>query len=70
MAKKRTTLLLEPSLVKAAQKALGTKTVTQTVDLSLREVVRDRLRQELRRRLGTFHLDLDLRELRRLRRHG
>ena len=65
MAKKRTTLLLEPSLVKAAQKVLGAKTITETVELSLREVVKDRCTEALRRRL-----DLGLPELRRLRRNG
>jgi hypothetical protein len=70
MAKKRTTLLLEPSLVRAAQKALGAATATQAVEYGLQEVVKHHRRQALRRRLGTFDLDLDLAQLRRLRRRG
>ena len=68
MAKRRTTLLLEPSLVRAAQKVLGTATITKTVELSLRETVKKSRREALRRRLGTFDLNFDLQELRLLRR--
>ena len=68
MAKKRTTLLLEPSLVQSVQRALGAATITETVELSLQEALRQSRREALRRRLGTFDLDLDLKQLRRLRR--
>ena len=57
-------------MVRAVQKLLGAATVTQTVELSLQEVLRGRRQDALRRRLGTFDLDLDVRELRQLRRHG
>lgn len=68
MAKHRTTLLLDKSLVRAAQQALGASTITEAVERSLREVVAQSRREALRRRLGTFDLDLDLVTLRRLRR--
>lgn len=70
MAKHRTTLLLDRSLVQAARKALGTSSVTKTVERSLEEIVKRDRREGLRRRLGTVDLDLDLEQLRRLRRQG
>ncbi len=70
MPKRRTTLLLEPSLVQAAQKALGSSTITETVERSMEEFLSNRRRELLRQRLGTFDLDLDLKKLRRMRRHG
>ena len=68
MAKHRTTVLLDPLLVQAAQKALGTSTVTETVERSLTEAIKRSRREALRKRLGTFDLDLDLEKLQRLRR--
>jgi len=68
--KKRTTLLLEPGLVRAVQKALGAATITDAVERSLQEALKTTRRQALRRRLGTIDLDLDLIRLRRLRRDG
>jgi Arc/MetJ family transcription regulator len=67
MAKHRTTLLLDPDLVQAAQKALRTTTVTETVERSLQAALNQSRREALRKRLGAFDLDLDLKELRRLR---
>ncbi len=70
MAKRRTTLLLEPSLVRAVQKALRASTISQAVEISLEAALKQHRRLALRQRLGTFDLDLDLGQLRRLRRHG
>ena len=67
MAKHRTTLLLDPELVRAAQKALRAATVTETVEWSLRAALNQNRREALRKRLGGFDLSLDLKELRRLR---
>jgi Arc/MetJ family transcription regulator len=67
MAKHRTTLLLDHDLVQAAQKALRATTVTETVERSLQAALNQSRREALRKRLGAFDLDLDLKELRRLR---
>ena len=67
MANHRTTLLLDPDLVHAAQKALRASTVTETVERSLQAALNQSRREGLRKRLGTFDLNLDLKELRRLR---
>ena len=60
-------MLLDPDLVQAAQKALRAATVTETVERSLQTALNQSRREALRKRLGAFDLDLDLKELRRLR---
>jgi len=66
----RTTLEIDDAVLKEALRLSGAKTKTEVIDLALRELVRQRQRQLLQRELGTFDLDLDLEELRRLRRTG
>lgn len=63
----RTTLDIDEVLLERAMEASGTKTKTEVVELALRELIRQRQRELLRKELGTFDLDLDLEELRRLR---
>ncbi|MBI4322207.1 MAG: type II toxin-antitoxin system VapB family antitoxin [Chloroflexi bacterium] len=66
----RTTLEVDDELLKAAMRLSGAKTRTEAIKLALREFVRHRERELLRRDLGTFDLDLDAAELRRMRRAG
>ena len=58
--RRKTALLVDDELVEQARRILGTRTTTDTIDLALREVVRQegraRLLERLRRRQG---LDLD-----------
>ena len=56
----RTTLDLPAALMDEAQKVLGFKSKTDTVVLSLTELVRRRRIEELRGLLGRVDLDLDL----------
>lgn len=70
MPRQRTTLLLDPALIREVQTLTGASTITETVELSLRETLKARRRQELRARLGTFDLDLSLAQLRQSRSHG
>lgn len=63
----RTTLDIDEVLLERAMEASGTKTKTEAVELALRELIQQRQRELLRKELGTFDLDLDLEELRRLR---
>ena len=61
----RTTLDLPAALMDEAQKMLGFKSKTDTVVLSLTELVRRRRIEELRGLLGRVDLDLELDRSRR-----
>jgi Arc/MetJ family transcription regulator len=61
----RTTLDLPAALMDEAQRMLGFKSKTDTVVLSLTELVRRRRIEELRGLLGRVDLDLDLDRSRR-----
>lgn len=61
----RTTLDLPEALMGEAQKLLGFKSKTDTVILSLTELVRRRRIEELKGLLGRVELDLDLDSSRR-----
>ena len=61
----RTTLDLPAALMDEAQKLLGFKSKTDTVVLSLTELVRRRRIEELRGLLGHVNLDLDVDRSRR-----
>jgi Arc/MetJ family transcription regulator len=61
----RTTLDLPASLLDEAQKLLGFKSKTDTVVLSLTELVRRRRIDELKSLAGRIELDLDLDRSRR-----
>ena len=61
----RTTLDLPEALMGEAQKLLGFKSKTDTVILSLTELVRRRRIEELKGLLGRVELDLDLDRSRR-----
>ena len=64
----KTSIDLDPELVRKAQKALGTTTIKGTVDASLKAVVRQRQLEALADALGTIPLDLTTVQLRRQRR--
>lgn len=63
----RTTLDLPSELLDEAQRLLGLKSKTDTVVLSLRELVRRKRIDELRKLLGTVTLDVDVPRSRRRR---
>ncbi|HJS56976.1 MAG TPA: type II toxin-antitoxin system VapB family antitoxin [Vicinamibacteria bacterium] len=56
----RTTLDLPESLLEEARQALGFKSKTDTVVVSLQELVRRRRLDELKSLLGRVRLDIDL----------
>ncbi len=66
----RTTLDINEGLLGDAMRLSGARTKTEAIELALRELVRRRERELLRKELGSFDLDLDLEELRRLRKAG
>ncbi len=61
----RTTLDLPDELLEEARRLLGFKSKTDTVVLSLRELVRKRRVEELKDLLGSIELDIDVSESRR-----
>lgn len=61
----RTTLDLPDELLEEARRLLGFKSKTDTVVLSLRELVRKRRVEELKDLLGSIELDIDTAESRR-----
>lgn len=66
----RTTLEIDNELLEAAMRLSGAKTKTEAIELALRELIRRKERELLRKELGSFELDLDLEQLRFLRRAG
>lgn len=63
----KTTIDIDPRLLKEARKALGTTTLKGTVDASLKAVIRQRRLQALADALGTIPLDLRPDQVRRQR---
>jgi Arc/MetJ family transcription regulator len=61
----RTTLIIPPELLKEAQNLLGIKSKTDTVILSLRELIRRKRLDELKQLSKHIHLDIDLDRSRR-----
>ena len=64
----KTTIEIDATLLREAQKALGTTTIKGTVDASLKAIVRQRQLQVLADALGTIALELTTDQLRRQRR--
>ena len=63
----KTTIEIDPALLKEAQNVLGTTTIKGTVDASLKAVIRQRQLQALADALGSIPLELTTEKLRRQR---
>lgn len=61
----RTTLDIPQELIEEARRILGFKSKTDTVILSLQELIRKRRIEELKDLMGSVELDIDLDESRR-----
>lgn len=66
----RTTLDIPEELIDEARRVLGFKSKTDTVILSLRELIRRRRIEELKDLLGSVRLDVDVETSRRRIRTG
>ncbi len=66
----RTTLDIPEKLIEEARRLLGFKSKTDTVVLSLQELIRRRRIEELKNLLGSVRLELDVAASRRRRRRG
>jgi Arc/MetJ family transcription regulator len=68
MCRMRTTLDIPGELIEEARRVLGFKSKTDTVVVSLRELIRRRRIDELKKLLGSVRLDIDIPASRRRRR--
>jgi Arc/MetJ family transcription regulator len=66
----RRTVVIDDKLLEEARRVLGTRSIRETVEAGLREAIRRRRLEELRRSLGKVELDLTPEELARLRNEG
>lgn len=63
----RTTLDIPAELLNEAQKILGFKSKTDTIVLSLQELIKKKKREEIKSLSGKIELDLDIQNTRRRR---
>ena len=63
----KTTVFIDDKLINEAIKAVGAKTKREVIEKGLKELIKTKNRQALRKELGTYDLDLSLNELERLR---
>ena len=63
----RTTVIVDEKLLKKASDALGTKTIRDTIEKALEEVVNEQRRQKLLTLMRTMEIDLTQEELERWR---
>lgn len=64
---RKTTVLINEQLLKAAMEAIGARSKKEAIEAGLQSLVRQRNREAFRKELGTFEIDLTLNELERLR---
>lgn len=63
----RRTVAIDDDLLEEARRVLGTRGIRETVEAALREAIRRRRIDQLRRSLGNIKLDLTPQELSALR---
>ena len=63
----KTTVFINDSLINEALKVSNLKTKKEVIEAGLRELVRKRNRELLRKELGSFDIDLSLEELKKRR---
>ncbi|MBI2909590.1 MAG: type II toxin-antitoxin system VapB family antitoxin [Chloroflexi bacterium] len=66
----RRTVFVDDKLLQEARELLGTRGIRATIEAGLREVIRRRRLEQLRRSLGTMDMDMTPEELERLRDEG
>ena len=70
LGRMRTTLDIPEDLIEEARQLLGFKSKTDTVILSLRELIRRRRLEELKEIMGSVELEIDIPDSRRRPRRG
>ena len=64
---KKTTVFINEELIKEAISIAGVRSKKEAIEAGLRSLIKHHNREALRKELGTFELDLDSKELDRLR---
>lgn len=64
---KKTTVFINENLLEEAISIAGVRSKKEAIEAGLRSLIRQHNLEALRKELGTFELDLDLKELDRLR---
>lgn len=67
MSMRKTTVMINEQLLKAAMEATGARSKKEAIEAGLQSLVRQYNREALRKELGTFDIDLTLKELDQLR---
>ena len=66
---KKTTVVLDETLLQEAKEATGAKTKKETIETALSEVVKRRQRELLIEEMGTYNLDLEQDDIEKMRGH-
>ena len=64
---KKTTVIIDEKLLSSAMEVIGAKSKREAIIVGLETLVREKNRAKLREELGTFDLDIDLKQLDELR---
>jgi len=67
MAMRKTTVVIDEQLLKAAIEAVGARSKKEAIEAGLKSLIRHHNREALRMELGTFEIDMTLNDLERLR---
>jgi len=65
----KTTVVIDEKLLETAIKIAGAKSKRQAIEEGLRELIRARNREVFRKELGTFDIEISLKDLERMRRN-
>ena len=63
----KTTVVIDDKLINEAIKIVGARTKREVIEKGLRELIKTRNREALRKELGTYDINLSLDKLKRLR---
>ena len=66
---KKTTVVLDETLLQEAKDAIGAKTKKETIETALSEVVKRRQRELLIEEMGTYNFDLEQDDIEKMRGH-
>ncbi len=64
---RKTTVVIDEQLLKAAIEAVGARSKKEAIEAGLKSLIGHRNREALRMELGTFEIDMTLNDLERLR---
>ena len=67
MYMKKTTVFVDETLIRDALKVTRLKTKKEVIDAGLRELIRKKNREMLKQELGTFDIELTLKDLQKRR---